>query len=53
MCEPFLPNHGFFDLPPEERAAIVDAACERNNCENFHDLPPEERDRAYREARNH
>ena len=43
-------NHGFWDLPPEERAAIKDAACRRNDCADFYDLPPEERDRAYMEA---
>ncbi len=43
-------NHGFWDLPPEERAAIKEAACKRNSSSNFYDLPPEERDRAYSEA---
>jgi hypothetical protein len=43
-------NHGFWDLPPEERAAIKDAACRRNDYVDFYDLPPEERDRAYSEA---
>ena len=50
MSKPYRPNHGFFDLPAEERAAIADAACKRNDCESFYDLPPEERDRAYQEA---
>ena len=47
MGDGFRVNHGFFDLPPEERAAIKDAACKRNGCKNFYDLPPEERDKAY------
>lgn len=51
MNEPILVNHGFWDLPPEDRAAIKEAACERNDCVDFYDLPPEERDRAYEQAR--
>lgn len=43
-------NHGFWDLPADERAAAMDSACERAGVVNFYDLPPEERDRAYREA---
>ena len=44
------PRISFYDLPPEERAAAYDAACERAWVSNFHDLPPEERARAYEEA---
>ena len=42
-----LVNNGFWDRPPEERAALMDAACERGGVSNFHDLTPEERGRAY------
>jgi hypothetical protein len=45
--EPIQVNNGFWDLPPDERAARMEAACERNGVENFFDLPPEERGRAY------
>lgn len=37
----------FHDLPPEERAARMEAAAERGNVEHFLDLPPEERAQAY------
>lgn len=40
-------NNGFWDRPVEERAARMEAACERNGVTNFLDLPPEERGRAY------
>lgn len=45
MSEPI--NNGFWDLDPEERAARMEAASERNNGVAFFDLPPEERARAY------
>lgn len=40
-------NNGFWDRPPEERAARMDAACERGGTSNFFDLSPEERGAAY------
>ena len=40
-------NHGFWDRPVEERAAIMESACERGGVSNFFDLSAEERDRAY------
>lgn len=43
-------NNGFWDLPAEERNAIMKAACERAGAENFFDLDPEDRRRAYENA---
>lgn len=40
-------NNGFWDRPAEERAALMEAACERGGVVNFFDLSPEERVRAY------
>lgn len=40
-------NHGFWDRPPDDRAAIKDTARERGGVSDFFDLSPEERDRAY------
>lgn len=40
-------NNGFWDRPAEERASIMEAACERGGVANFFDLSPEERGRAY------
>ena len=40
----------FHDLPPEDRAAAYDRACERAGVSDFHDLSPEERAAAYEEA---
>ena len=40
-------NNGFWDLPPEERAARKEAACLRFDAVNFDDLTPEERSYAY------
>jgi len=40
----------FFDLPVEERAPLMDRACEQNDVENFFDLPAEERARVYNKA---
>lgn len=45
--KPRTVNNGFWDKTPQERAASMDAACERNGVSNFFDLPPEERARAY------
>lgn len=45
--QPITVNNGFWDKHPEERAAIMDAACERGGVANFFDLSPEERARAY------
>ena len=47
MSKPTQINNGFWDLDPEERAARMEAASERNNGVAFFDLPPEERARAY------
>ena len=44
-------NNGFWDRPVEERAARVDAACERYGVTNFFDLSPEERGTAYEDDR--
>ena len=44
---PTTVNNGFWDRPAEERAARMDAACERGGVSNFFDLSPEERGRAY------
>jgi len=44
---PTTVNNGFWDRPAEERAARMDAACERGGVSNFSDLSPEERGRAY------
>lgn len=48
--QPDGPRIHFFDLPPEERGAAYDRACERGDVENFFDLPAEERARVYEEA---
>jgi len=40
-------NNGFWDRPADERAARMDAACERGGVSSFWDLSPEERGRAY------
>lgn len=42
-------NRGFFDLPPEERAAWYDKAREETG-QDFFDLDPEERGRYYDKA---
>lgn len=44
---PFRCNNGFWDLPPEERAARKEAACRRFGVDDFNDLSPEERGWAY------
>lgn len=44
---PTTVNNGFWDRPAEERAARMEAACERGGVSNFFDLSPEERGRAY------
>lgn len=43
----FTVNNGFWDRPVEERAAIMEQACERGGVDNFFDLSPEERGEAY------
>ena len=45
--QPNTCNNGFWDRPAEERAARMDAACERGGVESFWDLSPEERGRTY------
>lgn len=45
-------NNGFWDLPPDERSALMESACERGGVTNFFDLSPEERGRAYDRARD-
>jgi hypothetical protein len=40
-------NNGFWDRDPQERAAKMDAACERGGVSNFFDLSPEERGQCY------
>lgn len=40
-------NNGFWDRPAKDRAARMDAACERGGVSNFFDLPPEDRAAAY------
>lgn len=45
--KPTSVNNGFWDRSAEERAARMEAACERNGVSNFSDLSPEERGRAY------
>lgn len=40
-------NNGFWDRPADERAARMNAACDRAGVDNFFDLSPEERGRAY------
>lgn len=40
-------NHGFWDLHPDDRARIKEAACDRAGVDDFMDLSPEERDAAY------
>jgi len=43
-------NNGFWDLDADERAAIIESACDRAGIENFCDLSPEERSRAYEQS---
>ena len=43
-------NSGLWDLPDDERAEIMDQACDQNDTEHFYDLEPEERARAYEKA---
>lgn len=43
----FAVNNGFWDRPPEERAFLMERACERGGVDNFFDLSPEERGQAY------
>lgn len=40
----------YYDLPPDERAAIQERAAERGGVEQFLDLPPDERAAAYQSA---
>ena len=47
LARPVQVNNGFWDLPAEDRAVRMEAACERGNAGNFYDLSPEERGRAY------
>ena len=44
---PTTVNNGFWDKHPADRAAAMDAACERGGVSSFWDLSPEERGRAY------
>jgi len=43
-------SHFFADVPPDERAQIMDEACERGGVNDFFDLPPEDRGAAYDRA---
>lgn len=45
-----LVNFGFYDLPAQDRANAMDAACERGGVGNFFDLSPEERAQCYEQA---
>jgi hypothetical protein len=40
-------SHFFADIPAEERAAIMESACEKAGVSNFFDLTPEERADVY------
>lgn len=44
------PRVNFYDLPPEERAAAYENACEKGGVSDFFDLTAEERSRAYEQA---
>ena len=40
-------NNGFWDRPADERAQVMQSACDRAEEANFFDLSPEERAAAY------
>ena len=40
----------YYDLPPDELAAIQERAAERGGVEQFLDLPPDDRAAAYQSA---
>lgn len=40
-------NNGFWNRHPQDRANIMERACERGRVGNFFDLSPEERGAAY------
>jgi len=43
-------SNAFYSLPPEERAAAKERACERYGVEDFFDLEPEQRLEVYSSA---
>lgn len=45
--QPPMENDVFRDMPAEERAAVMDAACALWGVTNFFDMSPEDRARAY------
>lgn len=43
-------SSAFYGLPGEERAALMEAACQRYGVSDFYDLDPDQRHAVYREA---